>query len=112
MVKISVIKVSNKLGTIAAKLPGRAHALVQETVDAVEGAWKEGAPVLTGAYRDSIHGEMTGPTEGQVSSDKEYGPPLEWGTRFMPAQPSAIPAADRVRPQFVAGAKALVEGLA
>ncbi len=107
---ITVTTLFNTLGSRAAKVSPGARSLVQKTVFEVEAAWKAGAPVDTGAYRNSIHGEMTGEAEGVVSSPQEYGPHLEWGTRNMPAQPSAGPAADRVRPQFLAGAKALAAG--
>lgn len=59
------------------------------------------APVDTGALRDSIHSEMTGPLEATVSDGVEYGIYQEFGTSRTPAQPWLGPAAQATAPEFV-----------
>ena len=59
------------------------------------------APVDTGALKRSImldisDGGMTGVVEPTV----EYAPYVEWGTRYMSAQPFMKPAFDEQAPQF------------
>lgn len=59
------------------------------------------APVDTGFLRDSIH---VAPGDGEMSSsvivEAFYGPFLEFGTRFMSAQPFFFPAVEQVGGQF------------
>lgn len=111
MVSIAVEIRSNRLASIAAGMLPKARALVGKTVFDVEAQAKTRAPVDTGALRNSIHGTMTGPTEGEVSAGVDYAIYQEYGTRTMPAHPFMIPAAEAVRPAFLAGARQIVEGL-
>lgn len=111
MVKISVSVTSNRLGAIAAKLPGATRALVTKAVFDVEGQAKARAAVDTGAMRNSIQGQMTGNTSGEVGVGVEYAVYQEYGTAKMPAHPFMTPAAEAVRPGFEAAAAKLAGGL-
>lgn len=102
---------SNRLSAIAAGMKPKARTLVAKTVLDVEAQAKVRAPVDTGALRNSIHGTMTGETEGEVAVGVEYGVYQEYGTRYMPAHPFMTPAAEAVRPAFEAGARQIAEGL-
>lgn len=115
MVKVSIITKSNRLGSIAAKLPGRAHALVQETVDAVETGSKQviedlGA-VDTGELLENVRGVMTGDTEGEVISDTDHTIYVHEGTVRMAARPFLQIAAEQARPTFEQKAARLVSDL-
>lgn len=109
--RISVTIQSNRLGALAAAMPGKARALVARTVLDVEGGAKQNAPVDTGALRNSIQGRMTGDASGEVGVGVEYGVYVEYGTVNMAAQPFMRPAAEAVRPGFEAAVAKLAGGL-
>src|SRR5712692_10290859 len=50
------------------------------------------APVRTGALRDSINAEQTGPMSYGISADAEYATFVEFGTIRMLARPFMRPA--------------------
>lgn len=111
MVKVSVVVVSNRLPGMATLARAAVGAAVQKAVFDVEAQAKTRARVDTGAMRNSIHGEMTGEAEGQVSTGVDYAIYNEYGTAHMPAQPFMTPAAEAVRPSFVAAIAKAVGGL-
>jgi len=111
MVRIAVEIRSNRLGTIAAKLPGATHAVVARTVADIEGQAKLNAPVDTGALRNSIQGAMTGPASGEVAVGAEHGIYVHEGTARMAARPFLQLAAEQVRPGFEAAAAKLAGDL-
>jgi len=108
---ITVAILSNRLPGLAAKVPGAARRLVQRAVVDVEGQAKQRAAVDTGALRQSIGGRMIGDTSGEVGVGQEYAIYVEYGTVNAPAQPFMHPAADAVRPSFLAAAAKLAGGL-
>lgn len=59
------------------------------------------APVDTGALKRSIMLDISdGGLTGTVEPTMDYAPYVEWGTRFMSAQPFMKPAFDEQAPQF------------
>ena len=61
------------------------------------------APAIdTGALAASIQVEQTGPTSAAVATNQEYAAGLEFGLRVRGARPAWVPAAERVRPRFLA----------
>lgn len=61
----------------------------------------QNAPRRTGALKQSIMLEISdGGLTGTVEAKMDYAPYVEWGTRFMPAQPFMEPAFDEQAPQF------------
>lgn len=61
----------------------------------VEGAAKQACPVDTGRLRASITHQLGQDGEGllaDIGTDVEYAPYVEFGTRFMAAQPFLRPA--------------------
>lgn len=115
MVKVSVITRSNRLGSIAAKLPGRSRALVAETVEAVTTGAKRAIEDLgavdTGELLENVRGQMTGATEGEVISDTDHSLFVHEGTVHMAARPFMQIAAERERPIFAQKAATLVSDL-
>lgn len=71
------------------------------TTQIVSNITQEGL-VDTGNYRRSwtFTIEPDG-TTSSVGSPVEYGPYLEYGTRFMPARPHVVPAADTIQRRIV-----------
>lgn len=60
------------------------------------------APVDTGALRRSITMEMgDGGLTGKVTPAMEYAPYVEYGTRFMDAQPFMRPAFEEVKDKYL-----------
>lgn len=59
----------------------------------------------------SINTEITdGGMTAEVGPTTEYAPYVEFGTRFMEAEPFAIPAFLKVKAQFIADMKKLMKG--
>lgn len=55
----------------------------------------------------SVQVEPTGPTSAATYTNQEYSVHLEYGTHRMAARPAWVPAAERVRPRFLAKMEAL-----
>ncbi len=100
---------TTRIPQIAAGMQPKAAAVVMKTGHDIEATWKQLAPVDTGNYVNSVHAEMTGPLTAEVSSGVIYGPFLEYGTRYMAAQPSAVPAAEQNRGPFLSAMKQIVQ---
>jgi HK97 gp10 family phage protein len=100
--------VYNHLPKIAAAIrPAAARAVAKAAFD-IEGRAKTLAPVDTGALRGSIAAQKVSDLAWRVSVGQEYGIYQEFGTRFMPAQPFLLPAAQAVGPSFLAAMRQLV----
>jgi HK97 gp10 family phage protein len=64
----------------------------------------------TGATKRSIHLTMEdGGLTAKSGPTTEYAPYLEWGTRFMQAQPFVGPAFNVVKGQFISDLKRLMK---
>ena len=103
----------NKFPEIAAALPEQTKAVVRKACFDLEGQAVMRAPVDTGALVSSIGTEfyMDG-LLGIVSPYVDYALFVELGTRRQSAQPYLFPAADVIRPVFIAACKQMMRGLA
>ena len=103
----------NKFPEIAAALPEKTRAVVKKASFDVEGQGKNRVPVDTGALKNSISTEFEdGGLTGIVAPHTDYALFVELGTRRQSAQPYLIPAAEAVRPAFIAACKRMLEDLA
>lgn len=59
------------------------------------------APVDTGFLKNSIQARKVGPAHWRLTVGADYGVYLEYGTRFMAAQPFFFPAVAEVAPSFL-----------
>lgn len=130
MARTEVRVVYNNLPKLSAELHEKARQIVEKVAfdveahmkasmaepktGAVYGAHQASAPgeapaIDTGNLVNSILIEMTGDLEATVSVGAEYAAPLELGTTTMAPRPFAGPAAEAVRPGFIAAMKTLVE---
>ena len=75
---------------------------------AVENEAKKNCPVDDGQLRQSITHEIEG-NEAWVGTNVFYAPYVEYGTRFMEAQPYLKPAFDEQKEKFKKDMKKLVE---
>jgi HK97 gp10 family phage protein len=107
---IEIVVQHNNFPSIAAAAAGKIAQCVQKAVRDVEGQAKAKAAVDTGAMKSSIAGVMTGQYSGEVAPHVEYAIYVEFGTRFMAAQPFMRPAADAVRGPFTSCMKSAFEG--
>lgn len=65
----------------------------------------------TGTTKRSIGLDITdGGMTAEVGPSTEYSPYLEWGTRFMAAQPFVWPAFNEVCPKFVSDIAKVIGG--
>lgn len=99
--KATIRVVSNKFPELIRKSPEKAKELVKKAAYEFEARAKVEVPVDTGNLRNSIRTtfENDGMT-GIVSTNVEYAIYVEYGTRFMAAQPYFTPAAEQVRGSF------------
>lgn len=107
MARRTVQVVFNNFPKLAAALPREVGIIVKETVLGIEETAKRAVPVDTGKLRASLQGEMTGPTSGQVGTNIEYAPYVEFGTEKMGAQPYLTPAAEVERRHYLRKMKGL-----
>lgn len=123
----------NHIPAVIEAMHKAASQIVRKAALDVEAAAKQGAPVRTGFLRSSIYtvtheessygqGAGQGPllpeipkaeddTTAYTAVGAEYGVYVELGTSKQAAQPYLVPAADRVRPGFLAAWDALEEAL-
>ncbi len=106
-VKVINPEAFNVLADLAAQVTGDVLATAIHTgLFLIEGDAKLKCPVDTGTLRRSImvEAKATGPhdAEGRCGTNVEYGPFVEFGTRFMAPQPFLRPAADQNQDQVVA----------
>lgn len=99
----------NNLGKVAAGLEPKAERIVAKTALDLEGHAKTRAPVDTGFLRASIQALKVGTAHWQVRVGADYGVYVEFGTRYMAAQPYLNPAADAVRGPFIAAMQRIAE---
>lgn len=86
----------------------KVQAVVKTNTLEFEREAKANAPVDTGFLRRGIQSKV-GNLEGRITSTAEYSGYLEYGTRYMVAQPFMKPAYDQVKDQFKAQLKKAVE---
>ena len=94
---------------IIAGMEPLAGAVVQKTAADVEAQAKTFAPVDTGYLRSSIQAQPTGALSAIVNCGADYGIYQEYGTSKMAAHPFMVPAAEVVRPGFLAAMARIVK---
>lgn len=95
----------NHLGKIAAASRSLLSQIVRKGAFDVEAHAEMLVPVDTGALKASIQTEQTGDLSAAVTAGMDYAQHVEYGTTRAPAQPYMTPAADAVRPGFIAAVK-------
>lgn len=91
-----------------ARIETLAPMLVAKAAADVEREAKVRAPVDTGYLRNSIQATRTDELSWVVNVGADYGLFVEWGTSRMGARPFLHPAANAVRPQFMAAMRQAV----
>lgn len=110
MADVTVTIQFNKFAQIADALPAKTKAVVKKASFDVEAQGKNRVPVDTGALKNSISTEFEdGGLTGIIAPHTDYALFVELGTRRQSAQPYMIPAADAVRPAFVAACKQMLK---
>lgn len=74
------------------RLTGAVASSLGDSVNAIAGIAQTYAPVRTGALRDSIHTEQSGPMSFNLVADINYAVYVEYGTVRMLARPFLRPA--------------------
>lgn len=98
----------NDFPNIVAGMEQRAGQFVRKAALDIEAEAKKRAPVRTGTLRNSIQAvKGEGPLWYRVVVGAEYGVYVEWGTRFMAAQPYLRPAVTAVSPSFLEAMKSV-----
>ncbi len=99
--------VFNRFPEIAKAFPEQLHNAVVQTTEIIQELAQSNAPVRTGFLRDSITTEMLGDFTGTVTVGAYYGVYVNYGTRFMAAQPFWNVALDEGRARFEAALAAM-----
>ena len=93
----------NEVKEVVAKSGAKLHQTMQGNADFEKGN-------QTGATKRSIELEITDDgLTAKVFPGTEYSPFLEYGTRYMQAQPFVKPSLEAVRPEFIYNLKNLVK---
>lgn len=102
MTRIRVRIERNRLPEIARILPEAADAIVnRKHGPRMQQIAASRSRVDTGAMRDGWQWNATGQGTGELVNEVPHTVFNEWGTRFMPSQPMARPAAEQVFPDIV-----------
>jgi len=94
-IRVSVHVDFNRVGLVARE---RVATAVAKTALDGEAIAKAVAPVDTGFLKSAIKAEQASTLSWNVTSYAAYSIFLEYGTRFMAAQPYMTPTAARLRP--------------
>lgn len=102
------VTVQSNIKEIVAGMRGKATLAVRKAAKDVQGQAKGGAAVDTGFMRSNIRTMAQGKYASEVISHAEYSVYVEYGTYKMGAQPFMVPAAEAVRPSFIAAMRQVV----
>lgn len=91
---------THKLDMIIATFPAQSEEVVKAGAQAVKGYAAAGAPVDTGALKDSINEAKKGDLLYHVADGVEYGIYQELGTSRMRAHSFMVPAVERAQKQY------------
>lgn len=100
--------IEDKIPGLVSRVLRNTEEMVYWAVHEIETIAKGIVPVDTGALQASIEGTAAG-MEGHVVVGEYYAGYVEFGTRYMPAQPYLQPAVDEVAPEFEARTGMLIE---
>lgn len=105
--------VYNHFDRIARHLPEVMGEIVRKTAFEIEATAKRRAPVDTGNLKASIKTTANDRTRRRATvwTNVKYAPFVEYGTRYMAAQPYLIPAAEQARPKFLDACRRLEKSL-
>lgn len=109
--RIKITIQSNRFKQIAKKARKAVGAIVHKAAFDIEARAKSIVPVDTGMLKNSITTEFPNEISAIVAPHTEYEQYVEFGTRRQRAQPYMRPAAEKVRPAFVAACEKLEESL-
>jgi HK97 gp10 family phage protein len=101
----------NRLPEIAKKLPAVANDIVRKAAFDIEANAKLIVPFDTGKLKNSISCEFPTQTSAIVAPHTEYAGYVEFGTHRQGAKPYMRPAAEKVKPSFMAACKKLEDYL-
>lgn len=88
--------------SIIAHMRGASSMALYRFAEAVRVGARARAPVDTGHLKGSITREKTGDNEHTIKVGARYGIYVEWGTRYMRAQPYLRPAVKAAQQTFYA----------
>ncbi len=94
------VQVKNNLLRINAQLEKALSQLVRKTALSIEARAKSLCAVDTGLLRNSITTTIESPTKATVSTNIEYAPYQEFGTRHQKGKAFMTPAADAEKKEF------------
>lgn len=101
------VTVRSRVPNVVAAVHAKAAAVTAKAAHDIEAGAKSTAPVDTGLLKNSISAHGDG-LSWVVQSPVEYSVFQEFGTSRMAAHPYMTPAAERVRPSYVAAMRALI----
>lgn len=96
---IRVTRFHNGFKDLRTRIVQETDIRAKATADDVVETAKRIAPRDTGYLADTIHAEQKSshPAVFEVSSEADYAPMVEWGTRYQNAQPFLRPALEEAR---------------
>lgn len=106
---VLVTLTADGLRAVPSRLVERAVSVVNKAAFDIEAGAKRRCPVRTGNLRASITTVVAdNGLQASVGTSVHYAPYVELGTRRMAPRPYLLPAAEQVRPAFVAAMRELL----
>lgn len=91
MPRDSIRVVYNHLDNVARQLAFLADEMVKNEAEIMRSTAENMVPVRTGLLRSTIKSVKTGLASYEVEANTKYAGYVEWGTRYMNAQPYMTP---------------------
>ena len=99
--QVEVTIVENKIPALVARVEAVSRAGVKRVADKIARTAQQNAPYVTGTLHDSITSTSVSiGREAEVYVGAPYGGYVEFGTRFMAAEPYLGPAVDEHTPDL------------
>lgn len=99
MVSVQIVA-RNRFPQLIPVINGRIAAAIEDGANEIVAIAQGLVPVRTGALKASIAATLTDMYAASVSADAGHAIYVEYGTRFMAAQPFLLPAAEAVMGSF------------
>ena len=103
----------SRIPQIAVELHPKVQAALHAGAERIAANAQQKVPIATGRLRDAIHVEDDGDDVYVLGGSEEvwYGHLVEFGTRYVPARPFLVPAAEEGKDDTVAAVVAALRSL-
>lgn len=109
-IRVKTTRQYGSTDSVIKELTSGVNRVVYDMARGVAASARRRAPVDTGRLRDSIEATRVVPGHWVVTVGAPYGAYVEYGTRYMAAQPFFTPAVEEYRRQFAQQLGKIIHG--